>query len=201
METFWPQPVGPDGLNIFSLWPTATMKICPIEFKILQKYGQNFAEPLKKFLRLWKYCQSVEISPNLVTLCDCQRQKILQTLSSCLCNKLIKKLRTLLNFHLNSKCEQWYLSGFALIAMANVGCNQTMSIVWLCIAVALSSSTYSGFQVKNMGNPPGGGVRQLHQEQTSGLQSSQTCHPTYTDKKVLQPSLASSFATIFCQCN
>ena len=157
METFWPQPVGPDGLNIFSLWPTATMKICPIEFKILQKYGQNFAEPLKKFLRLWKYCQSVEISPNLVTLCDCQRQKILQTLSSCLCNKLIKKLRTLLNFHLNSKCEQWYLSGFALIAMANVGCNQTMSIVWLCIAVALSSSTYSGFQVKNMGNPPGGG--------------------------------------------
>ena len=31
--------------------------------------------------------------------------------------------------------------------MANVGCNQTMAVVWLCVSVALSSTTYSGFQV------------------------------------------------------
>ena len=37
--------------------------------------------------------------------------------------------------------------GFALIAMANVGCDKTMSIVWLCVAVALCAATYSGFQV------------------------------------------------------
>jgi hypothetical protein len=31
--------------------------------------------------------------------------------------------------------------------MANVGCDGTLSIVWLCIAVALCAATYSGFQV------------------------------------------------------
>ena len=38
--------------------------------------------------------------------------------------------------------------GCALIAMANVGCNQTLSIVWLCVAVALCAATYSVFQVQ-----------------------------------------------------
>ena len=55
----------------FNIWPFTSTKICPMAYKISQRRSKilsNTKWTLKNCPRLWRYCQSGEISPNLVTL-------------------------------------------------------------------------------------------------------------------------------------